>query len=166
MGPPPKSSSKTTDSHLRNGPRSSQRCPSAKSRCCSSMISHSRNREPSRDSWPLSTDSPAPTSRRPPTVRWSPVSSETSFRSCRSWKRIPKSRPKNPPQYGGRPSCPACRSWKLTYTDLALMHSLLIAERDCPENIKTLPTLCALRDRVKDTDGVKQYLASRPQLPF
>ena len=55
---------------------------------------------------------------------------------------------------------------KLTYTDLALMHSLLIAERDCPENIKTLPTLCALRDRVKDTDGVKQYLASRPQLPF
>jgi len=55
---------------------------------------------------------------------------------------------------------------KLSYTDLFLMQILLMAQKEHPEMITTLPALCALRDRAKEEDGVKQYLANRPDCPF
>lgn len=55
---------------------------------------------------------------------------------------------------------------KLTYADISLMHCLMMAQRDCPQHLTTLPHLCALRDRVKQVDGIKQYLATRVDVPF
>ena len=54
----------------------------------------------------------------------------------------------------------------MSYTDLFLMQILLMAQKEHPEMITTLPALCALRDRAKEEDGVKQYLANRPDCPF
>jgi len=54
---------------------------------------------------------------------------------------------------------------KMTYCDIVLMHVLIQAQIDCPQRITTLPTLCALRDRVKEVEGVKEYLATRKVCP-
>ena len=42
------------------------------------------------------------------------------------------------------------------------MQTLIMAQKDCPDRIKDLTSLCSLRDRVKEVDGIKEYLSSRP----
>ena len=55
---------------------------------------------------------------------------------------------------------------KLSSADLFMMQALLFSKQDYSEQLKSLPNLCAHRDRIAQVDGVRQYLASRKPCIF
>merc|ERR1712183_575064 len=52
---------------------------------------------------------------------------------------------------------------KLSYADLKLTNKLIWSEKDFPEILSKIPELHALSKRVRNLEGIKQYLANRPQ---
>jgi len=52
---------------------------------------------------------------------------------------------------------------KLSYADLKLTNNLIWSEKDFPEILSKIPALHALSKRVRNLEGIKQYLANRPQ---
>lgn len=51
---------------------------------------------------------------------------------------------------------------KLSYADLKLANNLIWSEKVFPEILPKVPTLCKLMEKVRNMDGVKQYIANRP----
>ena len=43
-----------------------------------------------------------------------------------------------------------------------MTNNLILTEERAPQILSDLPSLCALRDRVRNMDGIKQYLKNRP----
>jgi len=55
---------------------------------------------------------------------------------------------------------------KLSYADLAMANCLLLTEAHDASYLKAFPQLCALKDRVKNLDGIKEYYAKHPPKGF
>jgi len=55
---------------------------------------------------------------------------------------------------------------KMSYADIKLMQNFIMAQRYDASLLTPFPNLVALKERVAETDGLKQYLAERKQCPF
>ena len=54
----------------------------------------------------------------------------------------------------------------LSYADLKLMNNLIMTENIAPEFLAKVPKLNALKNKLKNLDGVKEYLAKRPKSSY